>query len=204
MSNIVTFPTPIPATGRCLSCGSPSWTANYNDEELLCIKCGEFDVFGIGLPPAARLTHHAPCVSLRKHAHAGDGMAEGVEREEKIARLQWVDMLTQLRFGSPTAPGILPGQCQDMLDYLVDKYAPGEPYPRLETHRLLFKKATAAQLRFWLPQEDWALKRRPPHSNYGHPIFLGKTYLDGRRRINTYYEADPDQIVYYWRLEPKT
>lgn len=127
------------------------------------------------------------------------------ERQLKARRLQWIDMLEQLRFGSPSASEILPGQCQDMLDFLVLKYMPiGTSLPRHETHGLKISSNRALTLHNLLPDEKWARKSRPPHDYNGHPIFyrLCKNiyYLDGRRRINAYAKKHPNKIIKYWLI----
>lgn len=126
----------------------------------------------------------------------------------KKTRLQWIEMIEQLRHGSPVAKEVEPGQCQDMLDFLVNRYWPFEcqaPKLRFETNKLKLKQAEAADLFNALPNEEWARKERPPRSEENFPIFLKAKdrliYLDGRRRINKWYREDANAIIPYWEIE---
>lgn len=138
-----------------------------------------------------------------------DHLSDQEARELKRRRLRWIKMIEQLRFGSPSAREIAPGQCQDMLDFLVARYwdydiADVPPLLRFDRETLSLEKATVAELRELLPDEPWARKERPPHSTDNYPIFLHVNnrliYLDGRRRINACYNDDPDAIMKYWRI----
>lgn len=122
----------------------------------------------------------------------------------KVRRRLWVAMLAQLRYGSSTVPEVLPGNCQDMLDHLVERewpFKPPAPKPRHDTHDLELHHDTARDLMAKLP--DWAQGcERAPGSLVGFPIFYerGKRliYLDGRRRINHWFREDEDAMCAYW------
>lgn len=130
-----------------------------------------------------------------------------VARKMKDRRLLWIEMLEQLRFGSPEAPQILPGNCQDFLDFLVAKYWTNAwndiPKPRFETHKLKLVDASIDELFFLLP-EGWARTEKLPKSEENHPIFMecgdSMIYLDGRCRINKLYRENPNQQIKIWLI----
>lgn len=128
------------------------------------------------------------------------------ERKIKDRRTAWIEMIEQLRFGSPVAKSVKPGNCQDMLDFLVTRYCKDSTPVSHMTHQAKLREAPVWALFQELPNEEWARKERPPKSEENHPIFIkdssGHIYLDGRRRLNKWYREDPNQIVKYWCIEP--
>lgn len=124
----------------------------------------------------------------------------------KKKRLRWVEMVHQLRYGSPVSREVLPGNCQDMLDWLIAREWPFDtpaPMPRHETHSLFLKRLPIKTLFRALP--EWAQTERKPKSMEDYPIFYfarGRLiYLDGRRRINTIFRRNPNESVQFWQIE---
>lgn len=90
-----------------------------------------------------------------------------------------------------------------MLDFLVNREWPFEseaPKPRYTENRVTIEEYPLAELIKLMP--DWAIKERAPHTFEGLPIWYRHEekmfYLDGRRRMNTLYQADPNQLINIW------
>ena len=133
-------------------------------------------------------------------------MDKVARRDAKQRRKLWIEMIHQLRFGSPTTPHIEPGECQTFLDFLVEREWPFEspaPKPRFWNHKLTREKIKVETLFNLLP--DWLTKLREPKSLDGFPIFYRANntlfYIDGRRRLSHMHNQNPNALTNVWVLE---
>lgn len=130
---------------------------------------------------------------------------------EQLAVGAWVEMLWQLRYVSKDCPRIDPGDCQAFFDwihareYALDIGGGRAPQLRHTNSALEIVTRNANQLTAMMPSRH--RKERRPRTTDSHPIFVryGDRYvlIDGRRRVNTFITACPDQKLPIYLITPK-